>query len=152
MSRRILLAAAGAATVPTLAGSIGGARAADDKATVLTALESLRVAIVNGDAKTLDGLLHDQLTYGHSSGRNNQTKSQFVASVAGKVNYKSLAFSEQWVEIVGSNALVRHVWDGADILPNGDTGRSYIAVLQVWVKDGDRWLLLARQSCPLKPA
>ncbi len=150
VSRRWLLAAAAAA--PAVAGATGRAQAADDKAAVTAALEALRAAIVDGDAKALDGLLHDGLTYGHSSGRNNQTKAQFVASVAGKVNYKSLVFSEQWTEIVGDNALVRHVWDGADILPNGETGRSYIAVMQVWLRDGGRWRLLARQSCPLKPA
>ncbi|MFE1599979.1 nuclear transport factor 2 family protein [Methylobacterium sp. ID0610] len=153
VSRRSLLAAAGlAAAAPTLAASAQDAQAADETGAVSRAVETLRTAIVNGDAKTLDGLIHDQVTYGHSSGRNNQTKAEFIASVAGKVNYKSLVFSEHWVQIVGNNALVRHVWDGADILPNGDVGRSYIAVLQVWVRDGDKWLLLARQSCPLKAA
>ncbi|MEN3234542.1 MULTISPECIES: nuclear transport factor 2 family protein [Methylobacterium] len=92
------------------------------------------------------------MSYGHSSGRKIETKAQFVASLAGKTNYKSLTFSEPWVQVVGDTAMVRHVWDGADILPNGETGRSYIAVLQVWLKEDSTWRLLARQSCPLKPA
>ncbi|NGM34693.1 nuclear transport factor 2 family protein [Methylobacterium sp. DB0501] len=137
---------------PALAAGSGTAPAADDSAAVAKHLEALRVAIVDGDAKTLDALTHPQLSYGHSSGRKIETKAQFIASLAGKTNYKSLAFSEQWIQVVGDNAMVRHVWDGADILPNGETGRSYIAVLQVWLKDGGNWRLLARQSCPLKPA
>ncbi|AWN49267.1 nuclear transport factor 2 family protein [Methylobacterium terrae] len=152
-SRRALLAgmAAGVA-VPLLAAGSGAARAADESEAVGRRLEALRVAIVDGDAKALDALTHPQLSYGHSSGRKIETKAQFIASLAGKTNYKSLTFSEPWFQVVGDTAMVRHVWDGADILPNGETGRSYIAVLQVWLKDGGDWRLLGRQSCPLKPA
>ena len=149
-SRRTMLAAA--AALPAIAAAGGPAGAAADEAAVGQALEALRAALVSGDEKTLDQLVHPQATYGHSSDRKNQTKAEFIASVAGKVNYKTLVFSEQWIQLVGDNALVRHVWDGADILPNGDIGHSYIAVMQVWVRDGSRWQLLARQSCPLKPA
>ncbi|MGY2046613.1 DUF4440 domain-containing protein [Methylobacterium sp. JK268] len=146
-ARRGVLLGLGLAAMPGLAAAETGA----DEA-VGAAVERLRVAIQAGDAATLDALTHPQLSYGHSSGRKVQTKDAFIASLAGRVNYKSLAFSEQVVQIVGSNALVRHVWDGADILPNGEIGRSFIAVLQVWVKEPAGWQLLARQSCPLKPA
>ncbi|TGD95010.1 nuclear transport factor 2 family protein [Methylobacterium nonmethylotrophicum] len=142
---------------PLLAAGAGAALAADGSEAVARRLEALRVAIQDGDAKALDALTHPQLSYGHSSGRKIETKAAFITSLAGKTNYKSLVFSEQWIQVVGDNALVRHVWDGADILPNGETGRSYIAVLQVWLKEagadeGGAWRLLARQSCPLKPA
>jgi len=140
-SRRGLLAILGAVAVaPAFAAE------ADP---VAAAIERLRVAIQTGDAATLDQLTHPQLTYGHSSGRKIQTKAEFIASLAGKENYRSLTFTDQSITVVGSNALVRHVWDGADILPNGETGRSYIAVLQVWLNDSGRWVLLARQSCKL---
>ncbi|TNC12513.1 nuclear transport factor 2 family protein [Methylobacterium terricola] len=148
--------------IPVLAAGTGAAQAADESETVARdivarQLEALRVAIVDGDAKALDALTHPQLSYGHSSGRKIETKAQFIASLAGKTKYKSLAYSEQWIQVVGDTATVRHVWDGADILPNGETGRSYIAVMQVWLKESGTtkdgiWRLLARQSCPLKPA
>ena len=145
-SRRGLLAILGAAAVtPAFAAEPESAAESE----VAAAIERLRVAIQTGDGRTLDQLTHPQLTYGHSSGRKIQTKAQFIASLAGKENYRSLAFTDQTIAIVGSNALVRHVWDGADILPDGQTGRSYIAVLQVWLNDRGRWVLLARQSCKL---
>lgn len=147
-SRRGLLALLGAvAAAPAFAA--GAEPAPQGEAAVAAAIERLRVAIQTGDAGALDQLTHPQLTYGHSSGRKIQTKAEFIASLAGKENYRSLAFTDQSIAIVGSNALVRHIWDGADILPNGETGRSYIAVLQVWLDDGGRWVLLARQSCKL---
>jgi hypothetical protein len=147
-SRRGLLAILGAVAVAPAAVAVAPAFAAEADP-VAAAIERLRVAIQTGDAATLDQLTHPQLTYGHSSGRKIQTKAEFIASLAGKENYRSLTFTDQSITVVGSNALVRHVWDGADILPNGETGRSYIAVLQVWLNDSGRWVLLARQSCKL---
>ena len=145
------LAALGVASILTAAGPAFAAE--DDTKAVTATLEALRVAILNGDAAKLGTLLHDKVSYGHSSGRKNQTKSEFIAEFGrGKPNYRSLAFTEVWTEIVGDNAILRHVWDGADILPDGGTGHSYIAVMQVWKKDAGQWRLLARQSCPLKPA
>ncbi len=128
-SRRVLLAGVTAGvTVGLTAPMIGAdaAWAADGNEAVAGRLEALRVAIVDGDAKALDALTHPQLSYGHSSGRKIETKPQFIASLAGKTNYKSLTFSEPWFQIVGDTATVRHVWDGADILPSGETGRSYM--------------------------
>ncbi|SEP50738.1 protein of unknown function [Methylobacterium sp. ap11] len=151
-SRRVLLAGVTAGVAAPLLAGAGPAHAADEEEAVARQVEALRAAILGGDAKALGALTHPQLSYGHSSGRKIETQAQFVASLAGKTNYKSLAFSEQWIQVVGDTAMVRHVWDGADILPGGETGRSYIAVLQVWLKDGGAWRLLARQSCPLKPA
>ncbi|KMO10888.1 hypothetical protein SQ03_28815 [Methylobacterium platani JCM 14648] len=150
---------AGMAAAPLLAAGAGPAQAADENGEarrVEAQVEALRVAIQAGDARALDALTHPQLSYGHSSGRKIETKTAFIAALSGKTNYRTLTFSEQWVQVVGDTAMVRHVWDGADILPNGETGRSYIAVLQVWLRDGGAtdgtWRLLARQSCPLKPA
>ena len=151
-SRRLLLALAGT-TVAVTAASYAPAQAAEgDEAALKAALEQFRVAVQSGDAATLGKLTHEQLSYGHSSGRKIQTKAEFIADLAGKTNYRSLAYTEVSVQVVDENAILRHVWDGADILPDGKTGRSYIAVLQVWKKQAGNWVMLARQSCPLKDA
>jgi len=151
-SRRTLIALA-ATTIAAVAASPAAAVAAEgDEAALRAALEQFRSAVQTGDEAMLGKLTHEKLSYGHSSGRKNQTKAEFIGDLAGKTNYRSLAFSEVSVQVVDDNAILRHVWDGADILPNGGTGRSYIAVLQVWTKQGGRWVMLARQSCPLKDA
>lgn len=151
-SRRTLLAVAGT-TIAAAAVSPAPAEAAEgDEAALKAALEQFRVAAQNGDAATLGKVTHEQLSYGHSSGRKIQTKAEFIGDLAGKTNYRSLAFTEVSVQVVDENAILRHVWDGADILPNGGTGRSYIAVLQVWKRQSGNWTMLARQSCPLKDA
>ena len=151
-SSRTLLAMAGAAIAATSAGAAPALAAEGDEAALKAALEQFRTAVQTGDAATLGKLIHEQLSYGHSSGRKIETKAEFISSLAGKTNYRSLAFTEVAVQVVDDNAIVRLVWEGVDILPDGGTGRSYIAVLQVWKKQGGNWAMLARQSCPLKDA
>ena len=151
-SRRMLLAMTGAAMAATSVGVAPVLAAEGDEAALKAALEQFRTAVQTGDAATLGKLMHEQLSYGHSSGRKIETKAEFINSLAGKTNYRSLAFTEVAVQVVDDNAILRHVWEGADILPDGGTGRSYIAVLQVWKKQGGNWTMLARQSCPLKDA
>ncbi|MDR3441287.1 nuclear transport factor 2 family protein [Telmatospirillum sp.] len=150
-SRRVLLATMGAAAfMPAIAPMAEAAQPAADETAVGKALESLRMAIIKGDSKTLNALLHDKVIYAHSDGHKVQNKAEFVADLAGKDNYRSLTFSDVTILIVGNNALVRHTWEGADIMPDGSTGRSYIKVMQVWRKEGKTWKLFARQSCPIK--
>ena len=149
-SRRMLLAVAGGAIAAAAAHPALAAEG--DEAALKAALEQFRSAAQTGDAAALGRLTHDRLSYGHSSGRKIQTKAEFIGDLAGKTNYRSLVFTEVTVQVVDDNAILRHVWEGADILPDGGTGRSYIAVLQVWKKQGGNWVMLARQSCPLKDA
>jgi hypothetical protein len=118
--------------------------------TLAAALETFRVAIMAGDGKILDSLVHERLRYGHSNGHLVQSKSEFIDSLAGKTCYRSLAFSDARIEVVGNNAIVEHIWLGADILVDGSIGRSHIKVMQVWRKDGEAWKILARHSCPFK--
>ena len=96
--------------------------------------------------------MHDQLTYGHSTGLI-QNKDQFVAYVAGPKapsKIQSLVLSNQTIHVVGKNALVRHTYDAVNV--KSDTGAAlkiHVLVLQVWNKVPGGWKLLARQAAPL---
>lgn len=145
-----MLAAMGAAFVmPVWAAAAGAAEPSGDTAAVAKASEALRGAMVAGDKKALTALVYDQLSYGHSDGHLD-TKTSFIDSLAGKNAFKSLALSDQTIEVVGNNAIVRHVFDGVNNMPDGTTTTAHIKVLQVWKKEKGAWRLLARQSCPLK--
>ncbi len=48
--------------------------------------------------------------------------------------------------VVGSNAIVRHAWEGESGNGDGKWNLSKIGILQVWVKQGTDWKLLARQA------
>lgn len=149
-SRRTLMAALGAAVVmPGLVSPLHAAEASGDEAGLAKAVEALRAAMVAGDGKVLKAVLHDRLSYSHSDGHQ-QTKEQVLEELAGKNSFASLALSAQTIDVVGNVGIVRHVFDSVNNLPEGKTSSAHIKVLQVWVKAGKSWKLLARASTPLK--
>ena len=123
-----------------------------DVAAVAEAVESLRKATFGMDKAQLDALCAEQLSYGHSDGRV-ETKAQFIDGVMGrKATLKSLTLSDHTIAIVGSNAIARHKWASESEL-DGKATSTRIGVLQVWLKQGSSWTLLARQAVrPPQPA
>jgi len=139
-----LIASAFVFVSPLQAAEPSGAAAA-----VATAVESLRAAMVSGDEKTLNALTDDHLTYGHSHGKL-QNKAEFVKFLVGPKapgKFNSLKLSNQTIDVVGKNALVRHTFDSQNEEPDGKITKAHIIVLQVWTKEKGGWKLLARQSC-----
>jgi ketosteroid isomerase-like protein len=116
-----------------------------DEAAVNAAVEALRNAMLAADKGKLEELVADQLSYGHSAGKL-ETKAEFVDVIASKKTiYKSITLSDAKTSVVGSNAIVRHIF-AAETEADGKPGSARVGVLQVWVKDGGRWKLLARQA------
>jgi hypothetical protein len=118
-----------------------------DKAAVAEAVANLTKAMLAADKTKLEALTSPQLSYGHSSGVV-QTQSAFVDVIASKQTaYKSIELSSQSIDIVGSNAIVRHNWLGESGPADGSKWSvSKIGILQVWQKQGADWKLLARQA------
>lgn len=119
------------------------AKAQDDEVNAVTAaVEALRKAMVAADKPTLDELVANELSYGHSSGRL-ETKAEFIAdTTSGKAGFSAIELSGQTVSIVDNIALVRHLFAG--------TSRRHGAVklsnLMVWLKRDGEWKLVARQA------
>lgn len=143
--RRLALASGFVLVVPALvAGTTVFAQPAD-AAAVDKAITELRDAMLTADRGKLTALLSDQLSYGHSAGRL-ETKTQFLDVVAGKKTlYKSIVFSDATTTVVGNNAIVRHVMT-VETESDGKPATAKVGALQVWVKDGSAWKLLARQA------
>jgi ketosteroid isomerase-like protein len=141
------LAAAGAlalAAVPTIVAP-AHAGAAEDEAAVKKAVDDLTKAMLAADKAALDALVSDKLSYGHSGGKV-EDKAEFVSVIAGKKTvYKSITLSEPTVSVAGDAAIARHIF-ATDYESDGKPGTAKIGVLQVWVKDGGSWKLLARQA------
>jgi hypothetical protein len=87
----------------------------------------------------------DQLSYGHSAGRI-ETKAQFIdGAVSGRSVWKFITLTDQSHQIVGNNAIVRHLLTG-ETESEGKTNAIKIGVLMVWQKQDGRWKLLSRQA------
>lgn len=125
-------------TTPVLAQS-------KDEQSVATAVETLRKALIDPDKSTLDALVTDELTYGHSSGLI-QDKAAFEAALLNKSSdFVTIDLSQQTIRIVGNTAWVRHTLS-ATTNDGGKPGSTRLLVLLVWVKQKGAWRLLARQA------
>lgn len=101
--------------------------------------------MVDPERTTLEALVADELSYGHSGGRVD-TKASFVGDLlSAKSDFVSIELSAQNVRVVGDVAVVRHRLTG-QTLDQGKLGQVDLQVLLVWhLRDG-QWRLLARQA------
>jgi hypothetical protein len=116
-----------------------------DEVAVKKAIDDLSKAMIAADKVKLEALVADQLSYGHSGGRV-ETKAMFVDVFVSKRSvYKSIVLTEPTVAVVGNNAIARHVF-AVEFESGGKPSSAKVGVMQVWVKDGGNWKLLARQA------
>jgi hypothetical protein len=104
----------------------------------------LAVAMLAADERHLASLLSDQLSFGHQGGVI-QSKAALINMIVVKKPYKSITITEASTSIAGNNAIVRHTF-AAEFEDDGKKGAAKIGALEVWVKDGEHWKLLARQG------
>lgn len=143
--RHLVLAGASALCAVVLGLGSEVAAQTGDEAAVAQAVEAFRKAMVAKDRGQLEALCADQLSYGHSAGRI-ETKSQFIdAAVSGRSAWKFITLTDQTAQIVGNNAIARHILTGENE-SEGKTNAIKIGVLMVWQKQDGNWKLLARQA------
>ena len=120
-----------------------------DDANTLIDLEQQRCnAMMNGDTERLRELLHRDLTHVHAKGQVDGFDSYF--STGGfNVHYQRVERSELAVRVMGNGALMTGRQLLVGVRKNG-TGTVTIdsRVMQVWVKEGERWRQLAFQTTP----
>ena len=144
------LAAAGALALAAASLPITAHAESADEAAVRKAIDDLTKAMMAADKAKLEALVADQLSYGHSAGKL-ETKKEFVDVIAGKKTiYKSITLNDPTVSVSGNNAIARHVFV-VETETDGKPATAKVSVMQVWVKDGGAWKLLARQAFS-KPA
>jgi hypothetical protein len=143
LSRR---AAVGAALAMGSTLAAAQAAPADDARQVAEAVERLRAAMVDPDRATLEALVAEQLSYGHSSGKVD-TKASFIRDLLdGTSNFESITLTDQSIGVLRDVATVRHTLTGATQDAGKPPGTVKLHVLTVWVRDGKDWKLLARQA------
>ena len=142
--RHLALAGAAARTLANFTPSTALAQGSD-AAAVAAAVEALTKAMLAGDRAGMMAVTHERLSYGHSAGRI-ENRQQFIDPLANKTSiFRSLNVSDQTIDVVGDDAIVRHVLRG-ESESNGRVNPVNIGILQVWKKQPDGWKLLARQA------
>ena len=114
-------------------------------ARLVQAAETLRALMVDPVKQQLENLLADSLSYGHSSGHID-TKQQFIEKLtSGKSDFVSIYITNQTVQVYKNTGIVRHDLTGVTN-DGGKASNVKLHVLTVWIKRGNRWLLVARQA------
>ncbi len=115
---------------------------------VNTAVEELKMAMVNGDSVTLDKLSCEELSYGYSGGRF-QNKKEFIQTLTNHLSaFSSTNLSDQVINIVDDFAIVRHT-----LSAETKGKRSRTVKLNIWlvwkINSQGIWRLLAGQALKL---
>ena len=112
---------------------------------VADAVEQLRNALISGDRSSLESIVHNKLSYGHSGGAV-EDKAAFVEKIAsGKSDFVSIDLADQTISVSGKTAIVRHLLN-AKTNDGGKPGEVHLKILLIFQKDGGKWKLLARQA------
>lgn len=119
-----------------------------DEIEVAARVESLRLALIDGDANKLADLTSKDLSYGHSSGVV-QNQAVFIEKLTnGESDFVSIEFQNQTIEIISDVAVVRHNLS-AHTKDSGVEKDIKIGIMLVWQKNKNKWLLVARQAFKL---
>ena len=112
---------------------------------VATAVEKLRMAMIDANKTDLENSVAEKLSYGHSGGKV-EDKNSFVSNIInGNSDFVTIDLTEQSISISGKTAIVRHILK-AKTNDSGKPGDVHLRILLVWQKQGGQWKLLARQA------
>lgn len=121
-------------------------KSASDEQAVRAAVQQFNDAARKGDDATLNKLLSPDLIYTHSSAKLENKAECVAAIVKGKPDFQ-LAPGYQ-VNLYGNTAVV-HGAMTANVMQNGAPAKLQLDLLQVWVKSGKNWQMVARHTTRL---
>lgn len=109
-----------------------------DEAAVRAAHEAFVKAARAGDGATLNKLIADGVQYSHSNTKLETKKEAVDALVKAKSHFE---VHNQTIHVYGKAATVR-----AKVTAHSPTGDIPLTMLQVWVKNGNQWQMIERQT------
>jgi len=102
-------------------------------------------AMIDGDIEQLSALLHDDLSWTHSSGRTDD-KASFLALIeSGQTDYKSLMTSNSKITVSESTYIYSGIIEG-DAEVSGNEKKIRNKFLSAWVESPEGLRMLAWQS------
>ncbi|MEZ5356475.1 MAG: nuclear transport factor 2 family protein [Bryobacteraceae bacterium] len=110
---------------------------------VMAAHDAFNAAAKAGDAASLEKILGDDLVYGHSSAKIENKRQCIDALVKGHPDFRLEPGAT--VSVYGNTAVL-HGLMKAHVNQNGKANVVPLDLLQVWVKTGSRWIMVARHT------
>lgn len=119
-----------------------------DEIKVAETMETLRKVMINPDKAVLGKIIHEDLSYGHSTGTI-ETKAMMIESlISNNSDFKTMDLTEQTVKVVGKTAIVRHKLF-AETANKGVASTAKLNVMLIFLKVKGEWKLLARQAAKI---
>ncbi|SHE47439.1 protein of unknown function [Chryseobacterium takakiae] len=118
----------------------------NDPDAVKAAAEKLRLAMISGEKSSLESLILQELSYGHSGGHIDDAQEFVEKLVTKKSDFLTIDVTNQTVQIVGNTAIVRHHFYATTADAGKAPGDVTLDILLVWAKVKNDWKLLARQA------
>jgi len=117
-----------------------------DSISLKDAMSNLDKALLNKDQRTLQRLLHKEVSYGHSNGWV-QTKQDILNDLqTGKLVYSKIENSNVMIVALNKKWATVRTNTNAEGSISGTAFQLKLHVLQVWIKTKMGWQLMARQS------
>ena len=119
-----------------------------DETKVAETMETLRKTYIDPNKAVLEKIIHEDLSYGHSSGTI-ETKAMLIESlISNNSDFKTMDLTEQTIKIVGKTAIVRHKLF-AETANKGVASTARLNVMLIFLKVKGEWKLLARQAAKI---
>jgi hypothetical protein len=119
-----------------------------DTAAILDAVVKLEKALVGKDTATLNGLLHKDVAYGHSSGWVQNKKAVIDDMLSGFLEYKKIDDNSIAIDANKEKAIVQEKITVSGVR-DGKPFDLTLFVMEVWLQNKKGWQLYARQSTKL---
>jgi ketosteroid isomerase-like protein len=105
-------------------------------------------ALINADIQALDAIYADEFFYNRAGG-DSVTKAEYLPSFAsGEVRVHKVNYEGRKIRVYGDTALVTGTQHN-EVTIKGENRTLHLRYLNVWVKKGGGWKLVARQATNL---
>jgi hypothetical protein len=132
-------------TIILLVSSLVSNGQTNEEKQVSDLVEIFNKAIINKDTGTLEKILLNELSYGHSNGLV-QDKASFIHKIiAGPNFFTAIDLQNQTIKIVGDMAIVRHLVT-AKVINKGSPGVLKFGNVLILLKRNKNWKFIVRQA------
>lgn len=108
-----------------------------------------KAVFTDKDSATIDELLADKVSYGHSSGVIQNRKEMIRGAVGASIAFNDLTMEAPSIYFENKTAIARHELKAVTVDKSGKESPLHIGILQVWIKQKGKWKLTARQAYKL---
>jgi hypothetical protein len=121
------------------------ANAQTEEEKLIATMKEFHQALVQKNTVSINQQTEKALSYGHSNGWVQNKNAIIKDFETGLISYQAYKEDSVQVSMSGNFANIRFIADINATL-RGNATINHLKVLEVWVKKGKRWLLLARQA------